>query len=189
MILFLMVTNGFSITAGSIPSWLKWIYWCDATQCMGGLQSGVLLSWTGLDGPVKWSPDVSFEERVCVPAVWTRAVPPLLPTVNQAVPAPPPLAGSTHWRGRCGRWSPTSSTARAGMCPPACPASAVSAGGGWQEGMLPSTAACGDMWQRLSNGQHARFGCLLRHSADCPCAPAPFRISLPRSGPSGGPEL
>ena len=27
MILFLMVTNGFSITSGSIPSWLKWIYW------------------------------------------------------------------------------------------------------------------------------------------------------------------
>jgi ABC-type multidrug transport system ATPase subunit/ABC-type multidrug transport system permease subunit len=27
MILFLMVTNGFSITSGAIPSWLKWIYW------------------------------------------------------------------------------------------------------------------------------------------------------------------
>lgn len=43
MILFLMVTNGFSITSGSIPSWLKWIYWWVRPAWWWG--SGVLQGW------------------------------------------------------------------------------------------------------------------------------------------------
>jgi len=40
MILMLMVTNGFSITAGSIPSWLKWIYWWVGARVHGASSAG-----------------------------------------------------------------------------------------------------------------------------------------------------